>query len=614
MKGRLRKGNLKKENWKKGFALLLAGVITLGGLSGCGGNPNGATTGTNGQASNGTSQTEQTKTDLAANNNENTNDSETGNYANTSSDTQVISVRTTSFGNNYDVQDMGWRWMMGDCYEGLYRNVADAEGEHFILAGAEGVEVSEDETVYTFHLRQNAKWSDGQPVTAYDYEYGWKRLVNPAYGYSYASFIYNVVGAQEYNEGTGTAEEVKAVALDEFTFQVTLKVPDPTFEVKLVATPLYPTRQDIAEAAGEQWGKDWTLCVYNGPFCMSELLEDNKMVWTKNPYYWDADNTHLDAVNWFIVSEDSTAATMFDNGELDQFQPSGDYAIKYRKEAEKGTVQLLVSDYPGTVYLRFNSFGKDPSGLMGNAKIRKAIAYSVDREEMVDAVYGRYKPAYSYIPPAISFQGSSYRAQTEEVTKAEYDTYVKDTDAIRALFQEGLDELGITTPISEITISYLSSGNSNENNAEREYLQQSIQSKIGCKVEFHLVGDNQLFRAERDAGNFDIYSSGWYADYNDPLDFLYTFYTDAYGTSFAGYSNAEYDALIDSLTGETDLAKRKEIYEKLEYILLMEDCAIVPIYYSTKEVLLQNWVKDYRTSSFGASAEFYITYIEGRNR
>ncbi|MBQ7839170.1 MAG: hypothetical protein IJ390_01585 [Lachnospiraceae bacterium] len=584
-------------NMKKALALLLAGVMTIGTLTACGdGTTEVATAGDAGTVSTATGSG-----DAAA-------------AESTGADTQVMNVRTTAFGNNYDVQDMGWRWMMADCYEGLYRNVADSEGEHFVLAGAESVDVSEDGTVYTFHLRQNAKWSDGQPVTAHDYEYGWKRLANPEYGYSYASFIYNVVGAEEYNLGTGSADDMMAVALDDYTFQVTLEVADPTFEVKLVATPLYPTRQDIAEAAGDQWGKDWTLCVYNGPFCMSELVEDNKMVWTKNPYYWDAENTHLEAINWYIVSEDSTAATMFDNGELDQLQTSGDYSIKYQGEAEAGNVQRLVSDYPGTIGLRFNFFGNDPSGLMSNVKIRKAISYAIDREEMIEAVYGRYKAAYSYIPPAISFDGSSYRSQTEEVISTEQAEYNNNPEKLQALFQEGLDELGVTTPISEVTLTFLSSGSTTESQAEREYLQQTIQQKLGCKVELNTVGDSSLLKAERDAGNFDMMYGGWYADYNDPLDFMYTYYTDAYGTSFAGYSNPEYDALIDSLTGETDIAKRKEIYQELENILLIEDCAFAPLYYSTKEVFLQNWVKDYRTSSFGASAEFYITYIEGRNK
>jgi oligopeptide transport system substrate-binding protein len=529
-------------------------------------------------------------------------------------DEQVLNVATSGFGNNYDVQDMGWRWMMAACYDGLYRNVADEDGEHFILAGAESVDISEDGTVYTFHLRENAMWSDGVPVTAHDYEYGWKRLVTPEYAYSYATFIFNVVGAQEYFEGTGSIDDVMAVAVDDYTFEVTLKEADPTFESKLVATPLYPTRQDIAEAAGDQWGKDWTLCVYNGPFCMTELVEDNKMVWTKNPYYWDADNTHLETINWYVVSEDSTKATMFDNGELDVLQTSGDYITKYRDEAESGELQHLVTDYPGTVGLVFNAKDGGLSGVAGNTKIRKAISYSLNREEMVDAIYGKYKAAYSYVSPAITFDGSSYRDQATDPTYDEYLEYADDPEKLQALFQEGLDELGITTPISDINLTFLCYSSTVEYQTESEYIQQIIQQKIGCTVTLNAVGESALYQAERDASNYDFMYSGWYSDYNDPLDYLYTFYTGAYGeNNFGGYSNAEYDALIDSLTGETDNAKRLEIYQELENILLNEDCEFVPIYYSTKELFLQNWVKDFRTSSFGASQEMYITYIDGRD-
>ena len=523
---------------------------------------------------------------------------------------QNVNVRTTAFGNNYDVQDMGWRWMMAACYDGLYRNVADSEGEHFILAGAESVDVSEDGTVYTYHLRQNACWSDGVPVTAKDYVYGWTRLLTPSYNYDYASFLFGVVGAEEYYNGEGSVEDVGVVALDDYTLQITLKVADPTFESKLVATPTYPTRQDLAEAAGEAWGTDWKLCVYNGPFCMSELVEDNSMVWTKNPYYWDAENVHLDTVTWLIVPQESTAATMFENGELDQYQPTGDYAIKFAKEAAEGKYQYLVTDYPGTQGLRFNRLNNGPSGLMGNAKICKAISYAIDREEMIDAVYGAYKPAYSYVAPAITFNGTSFRSQVGEIIQEEAYAYTGDYEALRALFQEGLDELGVTTPMSDITLSFLTNGSTTTAVAEREYLQQSLEEALGIKVELNIAGDSKLFIAERNEGNYDFFMSGWYADYNDPMDFLYTVYTNAYGTSMAGYSNAKFDELCDSLTGETDMAKRLAVYTEMEEIYLLEDCGFAPIYYATKQVLLQNRVKDYRTSSFGASAEFTICYVE----
>jgi ABC-type oligopeptide transport system substrate-binding subunit len=279
---------------------------------------------------------------------------------------------------------------------------------------------------------------------------------------------------------------------------------------------------------------------------------------------------------------------MFDNGELDILQPSGDYAAKYRSEVESGQLQTLVTDYPATIGFLFNSKDGGPSGVAGNAKIRKAIAYSIDREEMVDAVYGRYKPAYSYVAPAITFDGTSYRSQAEAPMESEYAEYANDSEKLQALFQEGLDELGITTPISEINLTFLTYGTTVEYNSGNEYIQQVIQKKLGCKVTLNAVGESALFRSERDNYNYDFMYSGWYSDYNDPLDFLYTFYTNAYGeTNYGGYSNAKYDALIDSLTGENDDSKRFEIYQQLEDILLLEDCEFVPIYHLTKEYFLQ---------------------------
>lgn len=575
---------------KKILAMLLSGVLAVSTLAGCSG-------------SDSTTDTADTSTESSA--------SDDSSSVGTSGDTQVLNISVQSFGNNYDVQDMGWRWMMAACYSGLYRNIADEDGDQFILDGAESVEISDDGTVYTFYLREDAYWSDGVPVTAYDYEYGWKRLLNPEYAYDYASFIFNVVGAEEYYNGEGSVDDVMAVALDDYTFQVTLEEADPSFESKLVATPLYPTREDIAEAAGDQWGKDWTLCVYNGPFCMSSLVEDNQMTWTKNEYYWDADNVYLETINWYLVAEDSTASTMFENGELDILETSGDYSILYQSEAEAGNIQLFTTDYPGTYILAFDFTNGGSSGLMSNVKIRKALSYSIDREEMIDVVYGRYEAAYSWVAPAITVDGTSYRDQVPELMTDEYEQYAGDYEALQALFQEGLEELGLDTDLSQVTVTFLSYGSTVDSTAFREYLQQTWQQNLGINVELNTVGDYSLFTAERDAGNFDVYMTGWSSDYNDPLDFLQTFYTDDYPSVCGGYSNAEYDALIDSLQGVSDTATRLAIYEEAEQ-LLMDDCAMIPLYYQTKEFFLQNWVQGFLTSSFGASREFIYTYIEGR--
>lgn len=581
---------------KKYLSLILAGILVTGMLTACGkGETEVATAG--GDTS-GTAGTTDTK-DTAA-----TTDTTDGGV-------QELNLRASSFGNNYDVQDMGWRWMMAECYEGLLRDVGGPDGDKFELAGAESIDVSEDGLTYTFHLRKNAKWSDGKPVTANDYKYGWDRLIDPEKGYSYAAFIFNVVGAEEYYNGTGSLEDVAITAKDDYTFIVKLKVADPTFESKLVATPLYPTRKDIAEAAGDNWGKDWRLSVYNGPYVLSELVEDNKMTWTKNDYYWDAANVKLNKVNWFDVAEDATAATMFDNGQLDVIDGSGDYIKKYDEEAKAGKIQTLATQYPGTAVLSYEFKNGGKSGLMNNVNIRKAISYSINREEMVGAVYGRYSPAYGLISPAITFNGESYRSQAAEPISAEYKEYAGDKDKLQALFQKGLDEVGVKTPLKDVSIVLLTYGSSTQNQTEREYLKQSLEQNLGIKVELNTVGDSSLFTSERDAFNFDIMISAWYSDYNDPLDYLDIFRTGIYH-SYGLYTNKDYDALLDSLTGLKDNAKRFEIYQKLENKLLVEDCGAAPLYYADKHYYIQNWVKDFHTSSFGASQEVYKTSISGK--
>ena len=564
--------------FKKCMALILTGAMAFSLLAGCGGDGGTqvSTAGGNGSASG-----------------------------------QQINLRAVTFGNNYDVQDMGWRWMMAECYEGLMRNVADENGDKFEFAGAESMDVSEDGLVYTFHLRENAKWSDGEPVTAHDYEYAWKRLLNPANAYDYASFIFNVVGAEEYYNGTGSVDDVAVKATDDYTFEVTLKVADPTFQSKLVATPLYPTREDIAEAAGDNWGKDWTLCVYNGPFAMTALVEDNSMTWTKNEYYWNAENVKLEQINWYCVPENATAATMFNNGQLDVLDASGEYIAKYEQKAENGELQSMDVEYPSTGMLCFDHKNGGLSGLMKNVNIRKAISYSIDREEMVSAVYGRYSAAYGLVSPAITFDGESYRSLAGDVIKTEYDSYAGDSAKLKELFQKGLDELGVTTPMSDIKLTLLSYGSTTENQLEREYIQQSLQQNLGITVELNTVGDSEMFIAKRDALDFDIFVSSWSSDYNDPMDFLNILTTGTY-SSYGLYSNTEYDNMANSLTGVQDSAVRLETYKNMENKLLVEDCAVAPIYYADKHFYYQNWVQDFRTSSFGASQELYIAYIDGK--
>lgn len=333
------------------------------------------------------------------------------------------------------------------------------------------------------------------------------------------------------------------------------------------------------------------------------------MTWTKNENYWDADEVKLDQINWYCVPEDVTAATMFDNGQLDVLDASGDYIAKYDAEVEAGNIQSLSTEYPTTAMICYDHQNGGLSGLMQNVKVRKAISYSINREEMVSAVYGRYTAAYGLVSPAITMDGETYRSQVEEPIKAEYEEYAGNSEKLQALFQEGLDELGVTTAPSDIKLVLLDYGNTTEEQMEREYIQQSLQQNLGVTVELNTVGDYAMFQSERDAGNFDIFLWSWSSDYNDPLDFLNIMKTGVY-PSYGRYSNTEYDAMIDSLSGVQDSAARLETYKEMETLLLLDDCGCAPIYYGDKHFYYQNWVKDFNTSSFGASQELYRTYIE----
>ena len=222
--GLRKKGGTSMRKRNKVVSLLLAGCMAAGLLAGCG--------------SSGGTQVATADNATAASTSTGAADSAAPETAG-EVDGQ-INLRAVAFGNNFDVQDMGWRWMMGECYEGLMRDVADENGDRFEYAGAESMDVSDDGLVYTFHLRKDAKWSDGQPVTAADYEYGWKRLLNPEYGYSYSFYLFNVVGAEEYYNGQGSADEIGIKAVDDYADLLRTSVATPGNDHRLGANEAPP--------------------------------------------------------------------------------------------------------------------------------------------------------------------------------------------------------------------------------------------------------------------------------------------------------------------------------------------------------------------------------------
>ena len=286
-------------------------------------------------------------------------------------------------------------------FEGLTVSTSDG----FKPGMAESWDVSEDGKTYTFHLRQDAKWSDGDPVTAKDFEYSWGRICDPSFASEALQAITDYVqGAQEYFDGTGSYDDIKATAIDDYTFEVVLKNVTPFFP-QLVANDVYlPVKQDVVEAAGEGWEKKPETCVSNGPFMLEEYQVGSHMLFKKNPNYYDADSVVLDGIKAVIVTDDNTAYQAYQAGEIDVMDHLPSEQIP-QIVAEDPNV--IISADTGAQFLNFN-VDKAP---FDNVHVRKAVTYAIDRKQLVEQVLKDGSvPASGFIAPTcMTTEGGSFR-------------------------------------------------------------------------------------------------------------------------------------------------------------------------------------------------------------
>ncbi|EKY28601.1 peptide ABC transporter substrate-binding protein [Clostridium celatum] len=567
---------------KRLLGMLMASVLTLSIFAGCGNK-----TTNEGSADNNASQTQ-------------TSDSE-----------QVLNLIMLD-PLTWDVNacyDSNSTTVLGAVYEGLVRISNDGTKDTIEPAGAESWETSEDGLVWTFKLRDN-KWSDGEDVVAQHYVDSVIRLLNAESAFPYAFFGFDIKNGEAFYNGEATADEVGIKALDEKTLEITLENPVPYFLSKLSYTVFKPVRLDVIEAAGDAYATDYTKGVFNGPFVIEGYESGNYIKFAKNENYWDSENVKLETVNMTEIKEFATQAQLFEAKQLDVSGATNEYVEKWMKAAEEGQFQANISEAPSVFYIEFNQVNGGSTGLMSNQKVRQAIAYSLDREELTSELYGRYTPAYGFVPGVINIGDDLYRDVVEEPMKAPSEKY-NTPEALQALLHEGLKELGKDTDdLSTIEITYLTYGDSELEKQRQEWWKQQIENNLGIKVNVQVEGDYALFTAAKNQNKHDILMSGWTADYNDPMTFLDMWVTGGSNNS-VGYSSEEYDTLINSLKTENDEEKRKETYAKAEEVLL-SDMAIAPLFYRDNRSFKHNYVKDFQMPVFGPSYEFRWAHIEGK--
>ena len=461
--------------------------------------------------------------------------------------------------------------------EGLSRINLEGKAE---LAAAEDVKISDDQKTYTFTLRDTT-WSNGDPVTAKDFEYAWKWALDPANASEYSSILYYLEGGQAFNEGTGSADAVGVKALDEKTLEVKLVNPTPFF-LELTAFYTYlPINSKIAEA-NPDWandaGENYTT---NGPFKLTEWSHSDKVVLEKNADYWDADTVKLNTITMIMVNDPNTELSMFDSGELDWAgMPTGNLptdALSTLKDAGRLNTEPIAGIYNYKLNTTVEPFN--------NANIRKAFALAINRQELIDNVtQGGQMPAMAIVPPTMFPENEK--------------GYFKDNDVAKAkeYLQKGLEELGYSD-VSELPAIALSYNTDEAHQKIAQAVQDMWKNNLGVEVTL----DNAEWKVYLDqlqSLDYNIARLGWLSDYNDPISFLDMYYSATGGNNDTGWENLEFQKLLDQSATEQDAEKRFDLLKQAEAIF-MEEMPVIPIYFYTNNWVQAENLKDVAVSGLG---------------
>ena len=434
-------------------------------------------------------------------------------------------------------------------------------------------QVSEDGRTYRFHLREDARWSNGDPVTAVDFVYSWRRALLPALGNNYAYMLYYLSNAEAFHRGEITDfAEVGVSAPDALTLEVELDNPTPFFPHLLTHMSYYPVHRATIETFGaaDERGTRWTRpgnYVGNGPFKLKEWTLNRRIVVEKNEQYWDADKVQLNGIVFYPVQNATTEERMFRAGQL---HITGtiptDKIAGYRRDRPE---VLKLHPFFSTYYYLFNT-GIPP---LDQVKVRQALALAIDRQQIVDKItMAGELPAFSYTPPEVNgyTAGSGLHYDVEQA---------------RTLLAEAGYPGGAGFPPLELMY------NTSEGHRRIAIAVQQMW-KTSLNINVTLVNqDWKVYLDKRDGRDYQIARAGWIGDYLDPNTFL-DMYTSHSGNNDTGWSNPRYDTLIAEAAQTTDRQRRFAMFRQAEAIL-MEELPIMPIYTYVNKALVspdvQGW-------------------------
>lgn len=457
-----------------------------------------------------------------------------------------------------------------DLFEGLL--ISDVDGKP--SPGVAEKWENKDFKVWTFHLRKDAKWSDGTPVTAQDFVYSWQRLANPNTASPYASYLQygHITNIDDIIAGKKPVTDLGVKAIDDHTFEVTLSEPVPYFYKLLVHSSVSPVPKAVVEKFGDKWTQPANI-VSNGSYKLKDWVVNERIVLERNTNYWDNAKTVINQVTYLPISSEVTDVNRYRSGEIDMTYNNMPIELfqKLKKEIPN---EVHVDPYLCTYYYEINN-QKAP---FNDVRVRTALKLALDRDIIVNKVKNQGDlPAYSFTPPYTD------GAKLVEPEWFKWSQEKRNEEAKKLLAEAGY------TAEKPLTFDLLY--NTSDLHKKLAIAAASIWKKnLGANVKL----ENQewkTFLDTRHQGNYDVSRAAWCADYNEPTSFLNMVLSDS-SNNTVHYKSPEFDKLIADTLKATDEAQRSELYSKAEQ-LLDKDSAIVPVFYYVNARLVKPWVGGY---------------------
>ncbi|KKZ92322.1 hypothetical protein B4147_1558 [Bacillus wiedmannii] len=478
--------------------------------------------------------------------------------------------------------------VMQNIFEGLY--VLDDQDQP-IPAVAKSFKRSEDGKKYTFDLRKDAKWSNGDNVTANDFMFAWKRAITPETASQYASMLFYVKNAKEINKGTMPLDELGVKVINDYKLEVELEQPIPYF-LQLLALPIYlPQHESFLKEQGKNYALEPSNLIYNGPFVLEKWKHEQEFQLKKNATYWDEKKVKLDEINFQIVKDTMTAVNLYEAGNLDRVPINSQFVDKY-----KGNKELHMSSDPGIAMLRFN----EKNNALANKKVRQSISLALNKEDFVAHFINNGAKSASGLVPV----GHVNEETGKDFRKENGDLSSYDLQNAKKIWEEAKKELGV----EQVNFEFLTF---EQDNAKRmaEYIKGDLEKNLhGLTIQIKQQPFKQKLQLEQ-TGDYDITMANWGPDYKDPISYLELFTTGNQNNKM-NYSNSRFDELIKKAKTDFVLEPEKRWGALLEAEqVLLEDAAVAPLYHIGSAYVQKDYVKGIEKHQFGGVYTYKNAYI-----